>query len=51
MKTFHNCLIVLVLSQVKDYFTVLIFLSSLETLKYFEEEKWLKLNKKPKILK
>lgn len=50
MKTFHNCLIVLVLSQVKGYFTV-IFPSSLETLKYFQEEKWLKLNNKPKTLK
>lgn len=50
MKTFHNCLIMLVLSQVKGYFTVLIF-PSLEILKYFQEEKWLKLNNKPKTLK
>jgi len=39
MKTFHTCLTLLALSQVKGYFTVLIFPSSLETLKYFQTEK------------
>jgi len=50
-KTFHNCLLLLELSHVKGYFTVLIFPSYLETLKYFQVEKWLKLNNKPMTLK
>jgi hypothetical protein len=50
-ETFHNYLLLIELSQVKGHFTVFIFPSSLETLKYYQVEKWLKLNNKPKTPK